>query len=179
MTNGKNIAKRRLMFTKGDDLYFITYNILLILYTLKKTSEQQKFKDHRKLAFLIGFVSNNKLIKINKRLKESNRINISDKELLLKSYAQGRMLIRTITRVLLTLENRGFLGLEKDAKKNHINLWLKTESIKKDFLMSPQFVYERENIKSLKKLIPRISSSNLTTVLDKLFVNIKIWDIFD
>ncbi|BCC09478.1 hypothetical protein BCM0060_p2144 (plasmid) [Bacillus cereus] len=52
------------MYNKSEDLYFVTYNIILILYYLGSISKEKAFKDYRKLAFIIPIISDDKNITI-------------------------------------------------------------------------------------------------------------------
>jgi hypothetical protein len=98
--------KKKIMFSKGDDFYFLSYNIILILYGLDCFCGQRKFKDYRKLAFILDFISNRNLAKT---LSQNTIIyNPLDRELFTRAYANGLLRLNEIIRLLFTLEKRGW-----------------------------------------------------------------------
>lgn len=54
--------KRPLYFISGEDFYFFAYSILLTLEMLGGAAK--RIKDHRKIAYLIQFVSDSRLVDI-------------------------------------------------------------------------------------------------------------------
>ena len=174
----KKKAKKRLMFATGDDLYYLTYNILIILHVLK-CNGKRKFNDYRKLAFLIDFVSDRDLILI---IKHSNFIgklnNTIDKQKLEKVYSDGLLGISQIKRLIFALEKKGFVSLEKKGVGNCI--WINEDNIPDDFFDKEVFKYEIQNVKSLTGTIKRINIITLNTLLDKIFAkfNIDTWATF-
>lgn len=152
------------MFSKGNDLYFIAYNLLVILYVLQCTGER-KFKDYRKLAFLINFVSASDLIYIiNSDNFNKNQI---DKQKLEKVYSDGLIGMNELKRLVFVLEKRGIISIEKNKLNNDI--WLNMKNIPEDFFDKEVFGYEIENTQSLKSAIKRMNTLSLSNFLDKVF----------
>ena len=53
----KTFAKKRMMFIQKEDYNFLTYNLLILLYSLNCISESKRFRDFRKVAYLVDFIN--------------------------------------------------------------------------------------------------------------------------
>ncbi len=167
--------KKKIMFSKGDDFYFLTYNILLILYGLDCICGKRTFKDYRKLAFMIDFVSNRNLANTIKN--KGVIVNPIDRELFTRAYANGLLRLNQIIRLLFTLENQGLIKLEREQGKDVVNICLTDLALKNTFFDKELFKLELNNLNLLSTTIQRSSSLTLDTLLTKLFENhgIKTW----
>lgn len=166
-----NENKKKLMFVTGEDFYFLTYNILLLLKELKCNGQTRKFKDYRKLAFLIDFISDSDLIKILRKYQEKGFIyNDDDKELMITAWSNGLVRTKLLARLLYALEQRDLVGLEKDSKRQTITVWYKKNLKTSKFFKENVFSIEQQNAKSLSKLIQRLSSITFDTLENKLFI---------
>lgn len=170
-------VKKRLMFVKGEDFYFLTYNVLLILKLMNCTSENSRFRDYKKLSFLIDFISDNRLITL---LKSNNQnYNPTDKELLNRAYANGIVRLNEVLKLLFALEKQGLVILFKETKSNHLDIYLNVEKVPTDFLDWDLFKIERQNVIALRSYVQRIQTLKLENLLDKLYYNygIKQWEM--
>lgn len=175
--NYKNLDKRRLMFIKEEDYNFLTYNILIILNSLRCIEKERVLKDHRKLSFLIDFVSDKRLLdilEINIH-KESKLINISDREYLNQSYTNAIFRIKTVNQLIFTLSNEGIVFI-KDNKLEKLDISLVKNGVADDFFKSEIFNIERSNMNRLKSLIKRITIIDITTLLQQLYYNNGVLD---
>ena len=165
------------MFVKGEDFYYLTYNIIAALSILGCYDDERKFKDHRKLAFLVDFVSDHHLVSIVKRNKDHANLSSLDRELLTRSYSTGLIRQNQIIRLLFILESRGIVSLEKNPN-GQIDISLKSD--KKDFFDKEIFVTEFQNMFLLKTNIARLSNLNLESMLNRLYDNygIRRWIAF-
>ena len=59
MIKSRKSAKKRMMFIQREDYNFLTYNFLILLNELNCVSEDKRFNDFRKIAYLVEFISNN------------------------------------------------------------------------------------------------------------------------
>ncbi len=171
-------AKKRIMFAKGDDLYYFTYNILVILDTLNCLNCDKGLYYYEKLSYLIEFVSDKKLLDMLVQITEEKwSPSKSDIHLLQSAYATGLMRRHIITRLVFSLKKRGFLGLDTINDSNKNCVWEESNKLSTSLLKSSLFDYERENVVLLKKLIPRIRTVTLNTLLTKIFSNngVSIW----
>lgn len=163
--------KKRLMFIKGEDFYFLTYNIIIILKTLGCTSEIKSFKDYRKLAFLIDFVSDWSLLNILLAYPSGKYLNYRDKESLTRSYSSALVRMNEILKLLFALEKKGILGLIKNQTNGNLDVYLQKSAIPKDFFEADIFSLELNNANLLKRNFGRISSNKLETTLAAFYYN--------
>ena len=173
--------KKKLMFVKGEDFYFFTYNLLVLLDTLGCYDASKKFTDYRKLAFLIEFVANSSLGEVLQAYRgmETNKINLVDKESLAKAYSDGMIRVNQIMRLIFYLEKKGVLSLERVSRGNTINLWLNKSNIPNEYLNKNLFKVEYENANFLKRWLPSLKRLTLKYLLEKIFGNygIKTWQV--
>lgn len=162
--------KKRIMFIKGEDYNFLTYNIFIILNFLNCVDNKSTLKDHRKLSFLIDFVSDEKLIDIiDKRFEvEEAQINDFDRELLNQSYTNSLLRIKTINQLVFTLTNEGYINL-RSKKLDKLNISLNKQMVSNEFFKDSLFKKERENILRLKNIVQRISVIDISNMLEKLY----------
>ncbi|WP_176719433.1 hypothetical protein [Rhodohalobacter halophilus] len=173
------INKKRLMFVKGEDFYFMSYNTFLLLDILNCKSSDKVFKDYKKLSFLIDFVSNPLLTEILSNSKSKHNLSIYDKELLNEAYGNGVTRMAHFKRLLFSLEKKEFIGLVKNQKRNTIDIYLNPEG-DINFLRNEEIFYiERKNAEIVKSSIPRLTILKLENVLSNLFNNFGIttWPI--
>lgn len=163
-------VKKRIMFIKGEDYNFLTYNIFIILNVLGCINGKSSLKDHRKLSFLIDFASDEKLIDIiEKSLSQENlKVNEIDRDLLNQSYTNSLLRVKTINQLVFTLTNEDYLLLT-DKKLEKLSVSLNKTKISKDFFSSKTFSIERENIKRLKGIVQRISIIDIENMLNQLY----------
>lgn len=162
------------MFAKGDDFYFLSYNMILILHSLKCICGQRKFVDYRKLAFLIDFVSNRNLASTLE--KSGYLLNPVDREQFTRAYANGLIRVNQLSRLLFTLEKKQVVILSRD-EGGIMNVCLNQEALSKTFLDKKLFKFEIDNLKTIAVNIQRLNVLTLETLLERLFDNhgIKRW----
>jgi hypothetical protein len=169
--------KKRLMFIQGEDYNFLTYNILIILRELKCFGPEKKFKDFRKLAYLVSFTSNYNLANIIQNGKSGGKLNEYDKDLLNRAYNDGLVIQGQLMKLLLTLESKGYICLEKD--NNIIDISLKQDDKTLSMFDDSNYDIERSNILIIKSNIQRISILKLENLLKRLFEDygVKRWAV--
>lgn len=167
--------KKSIMFSKGDDFYFLSYNILILLYGLKCFCGKRTFNDYRKLAFLIDFVSNRNLAQT--LVKKGLLLNPIDRELFTRAYANGLLRLNQIIRLLFTLEKKGFITLQRDAGRDIVDVCINEQAIPATFFQAELFKFELSNVSALNVTVKRITVLTLDTLLERLFENhgIKTW----
>lgn len=159
------------MFIKGEDFYFLTYHILILLDLLGCTSENKRFKDYRKLAFLIDFVSDYNLVRIIQNQNNITMLHSIDRELLIRSYTNGLVRSSEIIKLIFALEKKDIIRLYKDSNSNQLDIYLNKESLPADLLDNTIFKIELTNLINLKSSVNRIPGLKLETLLEKLFYN--------
>lgn len=181
------------MFLSGEDFYYFTYSILLILDVLGCTNGKL-FKDYRKLPFLIEFLNDENLLNIletysdarnedqrDKRKLEvsqtARRMNRLDKDYLFKSYSTGMAKRSEVLKILFTLEKSGYVALKKANLQSGIDVTLMMETVPPEFFNKDLFAKEYDHVQRIKKLVKRLPSLTLETMLEKIYEDngVKTW----
>lgn len=167
MIENRNIAKKRMMFIQKEDYNFLTYNVLLILKELDAFSEETKFKDFRKIAYLIHFVSFN------------YDFNKYDKNELSRIYSKSQLKKQLISHLLVILKNSNYIGVSINHTHQSFDLWVKTENLPDAFLNSNLFEKEVKNIKLIKTILPRLKGITVKKMVENIFTNNNVitWEI--
>ena len=160
------------MFIKGEDYNFLTYNIFIILSGLGCVKGGSSLKDHRKLSFLIDFISNDSLIDIiEQNIDDAHfKINEVDRDLLNQSYTNSLLRVKIINQLVFTLTNENFIQVT-GKKLDKLNITLNKESVSKEFLKGDMFKIERDNLNRLKGLVQRMSIKDISNILTSLYYN--------
>lgn len=161
--------KRPLFFISGEDFYFLAYSILLSLEFFGGSAK--RIKDHRKFAYLIEFMSDDRLVGILKRSQIKKIANPVDKELLFSSFSQAEIKKREIYKILFSLEKRGLVSMQRTDVAEILDVSLISKELPADFFISNFFHRERTNAEELKKLIQRLSILNFDTLLERLYTD--------
>lgn len=164
---GPHKSKRPLFFISGEDFYFVAYSILLALEFLGGTTKS--VKDHRKIAYLIQFLGDSRLVDLLERSQEKGVANMVDRELLFSSYANAELHKREVFKILFSMERKGFLTIQRTGNVEELNITLISTDIPKGFFKSEHFVEERTNAEKLKRLLPHLSRLSFDTLLERLY----------
>lgn len=172
-----DIKKKRLLYDKSEDIYFSTYNILLLLNYLGCVNEDKAFRDYRKLTFLIPIISDEVLNTIFiDYYRGKSEINKNIRRRLNKIYNGGIENISFIRYILLILEENGFIKLI--GQENKVNLYLCQQSNLKNFLEDTIFADEIRCINNIKSNNYQIAKVSYSTFINNLFkVNgVSVWE---
>ena len=163
----KSFAKKRMMFIQKEDYNFLTYNLLLLLDTLKCTTKQKSFKDFKKIAYLIPFINGGAVLD-----------NYSQSELA-SIYSKAQLKKQLISHLLIILKNRDFIGVEINTTHNSFDIWIKKDNIPPDFFNKEKFQTEINNIKILKNYAYSLKTVPVKKLVDTIFTsnNIITWEI--
>lgn len=167
--------KRRLFFISGEDFYFVAYSILLALDFFGGSSK--RVRDHRKLSYLIQFLSDSRLVGILSRTQRRTVANPSDRELLFSSFTNAELHKREVLKILLSMERRGYICLQRTGVAEIMDVSLNPSSLPKGFFVSDYFYEERNNADELKKLVPKISILTFDSLLERLYTDrgVRVW----
>lgn len=172
----KEFDLKRLLYNENEDLYMITYSIILILYELNNTGRNY-FKDYRKLVFLIPIISDNELTQIfSDYYKGKTQANNSIRHELEKLYYNSFQNITMLRYVLLLLEKKEMVQLQSEEGKT--NVVLIRDNIAELFAQNNIFGSEISNIRKVRSTVPRIRTINYITVVDNLFKlnGVLVWE---
>lgn len=166
---------RRLNHLVGEDFYFLSYSILLALHVLAPNGSS--FRDDRKLAHVIQFVSDSRLLSILDRSHDKAIENAVDRELLFAAFSKAELLKREIYKLLLSMDRRGMIAATPSRATGAIDVSLKTENVSADFLGNKIFDQERQNAGKLRSVIPKLSIMTMETFLDRIYVSrgVRAW----
>lgn len=173
-------VKKRLMFNKEEDYYFITYNVLVFLNTLGCTSEKKKFTDYTKLAYIIPFVSNNGLLDIVVKYNQLQRQPSKEEtEILRDTYIKSRLRLKLLTSIFFALEHNQIIGLKKNDRRSCIDIWINKDKIPKKFLHASIFKIEKENSLRIKSEIQYLTSLSVKKLLESLYTSkgVRVWEV--
>ena len=180
MTMQMSEFKKRLMFLKGEDLYFIAYNTIVLLEVFSCKSQNSPLLDHTKIAFLIEFIADSRLASIiNTQRERKNGLGDSDKRQLQAAYTQGLMRRHIIFRLVFALERKGILSLESKPDTGLVAVWLNTQKLPVGFFKTELYEDEFQNAAAIKNMIPRLRTIALDTLICKLFSDngVHVWDV--
>ena len=163
----KSFAKKRMMFIQKEDYNFLTYNLLLLLFSLKCTSESSRFRDFRKVAYLVDFINSGANIE---KYSQNELANI---------YSKAQLKRQLISHLLIVLKNHDFLGVSINTTHKSFDIWLNIENIPKDFFNKEIFEREINNINTLKKYAHSLKTVPVKKLVDEIFTsnNVLTWEI--
>ncbi|MFT6834271.1 MAG: hypothetical protein ACJA0H_000299 [Francisellaceae bacterium] len=160
-------AKKRLMFIQAEDYNYLCYNLLIILDYYKCYSEDKPFKDFRKIAYLVDFISNNK------------KISLYDANDLTEVYSHAQLKKKLISHLLIILKNMGFVEISINTTHRTFNVWLNQSKELNSFIKNEMFFDEYERVELLNKQVPSIRTATIKTMVEKIFSNkgVITWEI--
>jgi len=163
----RNAAKKRLMFIQKEDYNFLAYNTIILLDVLGCTSEARKFKDFRKIAYLIDFIN------------EGGDPSKFDQRQLSKIYSRAQIKKKLLHHLLVILKNKKFIGVSVNGTSRTIDLWLNKSTVPSEFLNGEFFSEEIANIAELKRVLGAIKTFTMKTLADKIFTqnNVLTWEV--
>jgi len=164
----KNSAKKRLMFIQKEDYNFLAYSTILLLNTLECTTETRKFKDFRKIAYLVDFINENG----NPRTFDQSQLAII--------YSRAQIKKKLLHHLLVVLKNKKIIEVSINGSSKTIDLWLNKGMVSTQFL--DKFFFEREinNIIQLKVSVgANLRTLTIKTLADKIFTqnNVLTWEV--
>lgn len=167
MLKDRKSAKKRMMFIQREDYNFLTYNFLILLNELNCLSEDKKFNDFRKIAYLIEFISNNIDIEDYTEIELSN------------IYLRAQLKKKLLSHLIITLKNKQYLDISLNTTHRTLDVWINKEKIPDDFFNNKYFSQEISNIQKLKKFAKVSSKQKLKTMIDNLYTNrgVLTWEI--
>ncbi|WP_040204015.1 hypothetical protein [Neobacillus jeddahensis] len=172
-------VKKRIMFNKDEDYYFITYNILIILKVFGCKDAKSKWTDYTKLSYILPLVADSTLLDLFIRYSDNYRIPPKeDLEILRETYFKSRLRLQLVSSILFTLEANQLVSLVKNEKRHTIDIWINQENIPETLLKSDLFEVEIKNINKLKTAINRLKSLSTKTLLERLYTNngVRVWE---
>jgi len=160
MQQNRSSAKKRLMFIQKEDYNFLAYSTLILLKSLDCTAETRKFRDFRKIAYLVDFVN------------EGGIPSQFDQQRLADIYAKAQIKKKLMHHLLIVLKNRNLITVSVNKSSQTIDLWLNFQEIPSDFFDLKMFEDEIKNVLELKDTLTiRVRSMSIKTLVEKIFNN--------
>ena len=122
--------KKRLMYIQSEDFYFLTYNTVILLYTLDCINGVRYMKDYRKISFLMDFISNPYYTSFLDRETLSN----SDIRELTRLYSNGILRLKDINKLFYTLDSQKIITLNKKKGTDVFNISLNVSNLDSNFI---------------------------------------------
>jgi len=169
-------VKKRIMFNKDSDYYFIAYNSLLILDNLNCYEGKSNFFDFRKLIYILPFISDEFLLRI---VTKSTALKEEEIRILEDIYINAKLNEPILKSIFFTLEKKGYVKMEKNTTRKCIDIKLIPNVIAKEYFKSELFKIELQNISIFKSTFNKLSFITIENLLGKLFKEkgVIIWDI--
>ena len=164
----KSFARKRLMFIQKEDYNFLTYNLLVLLNSLKCHSIKTRFRDFRKIAYLIEFINT------------GGDIDDYNQDELASIYSKAQLKKQLISHLLVVLQNHNFIGVEMNTTHSSFDLWINLNQIPSDFFDKKLFEKEISNINKLKVYAHSLKTVPVKKLVDEILTsrNILTWEIW-
>ncbi|AZA60092.1 hypothetical protein [Chryseobacterium indoltheticum] len=168
MQQNRSSAKKRMMFIQKEDYNFLAYSMIILLKFLDCTSEAKRFRDFRKIAYLVDFVN------------EGGEPSMFEEQHLADIYNKAQIKKKLLHHLIIVLKNRNLISVSLNKTSQTIDLWLNKEAIPVDFFDAKMFENEIENVAELQKtLTTRVRSMTIKNLVEKIFNdnNILTWGV--
>ncbi|MNI16860.1 hypothetical protein D3C73_702090 [compost metagenome] len=165
--------KRRVSFISGEDFYYITYLSLLTIYQLAPRGSGV-FKDHRKISFIAQIISKNTIINTLMRYKNTEIVNVDDKDFIFSCFNKGFLHQRDTLKILRSLEKKGVISLMRTAQPEVFDVFIDIKKNKAFFeSLFPVNLFDNEinNLFKFKELNPTVNRTGLDRFIGMVFKN--------
>ncbi|QRY55935.1 hypothetical protein [Sphingobacterium siyangense] len=168
MQQNKSSAKKRLMFIQKEDYNYLAYSTIILLKLLDCTTETNRFRDFRKIAYLVDFVN------------EGGEPSRFETQHLADIYNKAQIKKKLLHHLIIVLKNREIISVSVNKKSQTIDLWLNKDAIPLDFFDIKMFENEMSNVEELKKVMTlKVRSMPIKSLVKKIFDdnNILTWGV--
>ncbi|MCS3531181.1 hypothetical protein [Chryseobacterium sp. JUb7] len=168
MKQNRSSAKKRLMFIQKEDYNYLAYSTIILLKVLDCTTEEKRFRDFRKIAYLVDFVN------------EGGEPSQFETQRLADIYNKAQIKKKLLHHLVIVLKNRELISVSVNKSSQTIDLWLNKELIPVDFFDAEIFENEIANVAELKRAMTlRVRSMPIKSLVEKIFNdnNILTWGV--
>jgi hypothetical protein len=161
----REAAKRRIMFVAGEDFYFLSYTLFVLLKELKATSPDNSLADPRKLAYIADFVGGDSDLRLAVTTAPLSSSALSRLSLLYDRAVARRVAVERLVEALAT---RGLIHIDRRPDgKDRVHL---VETHEVEMLLAGSY-YRREvdRLKELRRVLPQLRTMTLATLKQSLF----------
>jgi hypothetical protein len=156
------------MFIQKEDYNFLAYSTIILLKYLDCTTEANRFRDFRKIAYLVDFVN------------EGGEPSLFETQRLADIYSKAQIKKKLLHHLVIVLKNRNIIGVSVNETSQTIDLWLNKEKIPVNFFDVNMFENEIANVAELKKTFTtKVRSMAIKTLVERIFNdnNILTWGV--
>lgn len=158
------------MYVSGEDFYVMTYVMLFLLHDLiGGKSKSKKFKDHRKISFLIQIVSDSRLIDLIIRYENRKINNNNDRDFLFDSFSKAEQKKVEVEKLLKVLESKGYISLIRANTVEVYDISLGDTALPEALLNSDAFLDIRDDIALVKSVIKRLNVLSFEKFIENVY----------
>lgn len=168
MQQNRSSAKKRLMFIQKEDYNYLAYSTIILLKVLDCTNEEKRFRDFRKIAYLVDFVN------------EGGEPSLFEEQRLADIYNKAQIKKKLLHHLIIVLKNRELISVSVNKSSQTIDLWLNKELIPGEFFDIEIFGNEIANVTELKRVMTlKVRSMPIKSLVKKIFDdnNILTWGV--
>ncbi|MFC5873246.1 hypothetical protein SAMN05443633_11281 [Chryseobacterium arachidis] len=156
------------MFIQKEDYNYLAYSTIILLKVLDCTNEEKRFRDFRKIAYLVDFVN------------EGGEPSLFEEQQLADIYNKAQIKKKLLHHLIIVLKNRELISVSVNKSSQTIDLWLNKEFIPGDFFDTEIFENEIANVTELKRVMTlKVRSMPIKSLVKKIFDdnNILTWGV--
>ena len=156
------------MFIQKEDYNYLAYSTIILLKVLGCTNEEKRFRDFRKIAYLVDFVN------------EGGEPSLFEEQRLADIYNKAQIKKKLLHHLIIVLKNRELISVSVNKSSQTIDLWLNKELIPGDFFDTEIFGNEIANVTELKRVMTlKVRSMPIKSLVKKIFDdnNILTWGV--
>lgn len=178
MKFSEEYVKKKIMFSTSEDVYFITYHLIIILIALKCDKNERYLKDYNKLALLITISEKKQYREVIKKILEDQELDILDKQVVFEIYYNSSLKKRNIRGVIFTLNNKGIINLRKDGRT--IDIALTSTAVRNTYKENILFEEDMQFYDYIREKVSRLTSITLDTMEQRILGAIRgmEWDTY-
>ena len=156
------------MFIQKEDYNYLAYSTIILLKVLDCTNEEKRFRDFRKIAYLVDFVN------------EGGEPSLFEEQRLADIYNKAQIKKKLLHHLIIVLKNRELISVSVNKSSQTIDLWLNKELIPGEFFDIEIFGNEIANVTELKRVMTlKVRSMPIKSLVKKIFDdnNILTWGV--
>lgn len=156
------------MFIQKEDYNYLAYSTIILLKVLDCTSEEKRFRDFRKIAYLVDFVN------------EGGEPCLFEEQRLADIYNKAQIKKKLLHHLIIVLKNRELISVSVNKSSQTIDLWLNIQLIPGDFFDTEIFENNIANVTELKRVMSlKVRSMPIKSLVKKIFDdnNILTWGV--
>lgn len=171
-------VKKKIMFNIEEDVYFITYHLIIILIAFQCKQSERYLKDYNKLALLITISEKKQYKEVIRKVLENKCLEAADKQRIFEIYYNSSLKKRSIRGIIFTLDSKGIIQLRKNRKT--IDITLDSSNVASLYSENILFKEDIEFYKYIGERVSRVTIISLETMEERILGDIRgtEWQIY-